>query len=67
MTAQFNPELTGNQRDVLELVAAGKTNGEIASILGVSETCVRQRLERAMRKLDANNRTLAAVKFLKLR
>jgi len=42
----------------------GKTNKDIATILGVSATTIDGRVTRICRKLDAENRTHAVAKVL---
>jgi FixJ family two-component response regulator len=48
-------KLTARERDVLELVAAGRLNKEIAAKLGIVEQTVKQHRGRIMRKLDARS------------
>lgn len=50
-------ELTGREMQCVQLAAAGKTNWEIAQILGVQEDTVKKTLNRARARLDAVNRT----------
>ena len=45
-----------HQRELLELVSLGQTNKEIAGRLGVSESAVKKRLGRLMRRLGADSR-----------
>jgi DNA-binding CsgD family transcriptional regulator len=52
--------LSGAERQVLELVALGATNRDVADRLSVSEATVRKHLEHAYRKLGVSNRTAAA-------
>ena len=59
--------LTAAQAEVMEWVCKGKTNGETAQILGRSENTVVAHLVRAFKKLDACNRTVAAVKYDRLK
>lgn len=48
-------KLSPHERDVLQFLAAGKTNWEIGMILGVKETSIKSASLRARRKLDAVN------------
>ncbi len=56
---QPRPGLTPRQWQVLELLAAGLTNGQIARRLGVSEGTVRTHLENIYRRLGVTSRTAA--------
>ena len=47
---------------MLELLVDGLGNREIAAILGLSESTVRQHVSGILVKLDAPNRTAAAVR-----
>ncbi len=51
--------LTGRERDALTWVAAGKSDWEIAAILGLSQTTVRFHVDNARKKLGAVNRAQA--------
>jgi two-component system cell cycle sensor histidine kinase/response regulator CckA len=51
--------LTRRERDVLQLVAEGKTNDKVAAELGISAETVQTHVRNAMGKLDADNRTQA--------
>jgi two-component system NarL family response regulator len=55
------PRLTTREREVLRLVAAGKSNKEIASALGVTERTVKFHVTSILTKLVADNRAQAAV------
>lgn len=59
-------EITQRQRDVLALVAEGKSNKEIARLLDVAPSTVKSHLETAMRLLDAATRTQAALRAREL-
>lgn len=50
-----SPTLTPRETEVLRLVAAGKSNKEIASELGVAQRTVESHRERLLAKLDAHN------------
>lgn len=52
--------LTPRERQVLERVAAGERNAEIATGLGISPLTVRKHLENVFAKLGVENRTAAA-------
>jgi DNA-binding NarL/FixJ family response regulator len=52
--------LTPRERDVLELVAQGRSNAEVARRLWVTEETVKFHLTRIYRKLGVSNRTEAA-------
>ncbi|WP_293475001.1 LuxR C-terminal-related transcriptional regulator [Phenylobacterium sp.] len=56
--------LTARERDSLRWVAAGKSDWEIAVILGVSQTTVRFHVDNARRKLGAVNRAQAVALLL---
>ena len=51
--------LTPREVEVLRLVAAGGTNGRIASVLSISEATVKTHLLRIFEKLGVNDRTRA--------
>ena len=57
-------DLTGRQRQVLGLVAAGRTNAELAAELGISVGTVRKHLERIYRSIGARNRAEAVARVL---
>ncbi|MBY0577312.1 MAG: LuxR C-terminal-related transcriptional regulator [Gallionellaceae bacterium] len=54
--------ITGRECEVLKLLKTGKTNWEIASILGISPNTVKNHVRSILRKLNAQNRSHAAVK-----
>jgi LuxR family transcriptional regulator, quorum-sensing system regulator BjaR1 len=56
--------LTTRERDSLTYVAEGKTDWEIAKILGISETTARTHVDNARRKLGAVNRAHAVARLL---
>ena len=56
--------LTARESEVLLWVTHGKTDAEIAGILGVSTNTVDKHLERIYEKLDVVNRTAAAMRGL---
>lgn len=59
------PELTAREQEVLELLATGHSNGEIADILAVSIPTVKRHLSHLLVKLGASNRTQAAVEAVR--
>jgi DNA-binding NarL/FixJ family response regulator len=52
--------LSARQREVLELLVEGLSNAEIAGLLFLSESTIKQHLRAAYRLLGVNNRTEAA-------
>jgi transcriptional regulator EpsA len=63
-----SPErLTERQAEILRWVARGKSNGEIAQILNLSEHTVKNHLKPILQKLGAANRTQAVKVFETMR
>lgn len=58
--------LTGRQQEVIQLIAEGKSNKEIARQLNLAETTIKMHVTHIMRALDVNNRTQAVVKAERL-
>ena len=58
-------ELSGRERRVVELSATGKTAGEIAEILAISQRTVHAHLQNASEKLRALNKTHTVVEALR--
>jgi DNA-binding NarL/FixJ family response regulator len=60
---ESNPtkDLSNRERDVLRLVAAGKTNLEVGHALGISEKTVEKHLGAVFAKLQVSSRVEAAV------
>ena len=56
------PDLTPRQWELMRLIAAGRTNIQIARQLGLSEGTVRTHLENIYSRLDVSNRTAAVVR-----
>jgi DNA-binding NarL/FixJ family response regulator len=61
-SAQVFPELTDRERDVLQLLAAGRRNSEIAAALRLSDKTVRNHVSAVLLKLQVPDRTAAALK-----
>ena len=53
--------LTPGEIDVLRLIAAGNANKQIAEFLSITEDTVKGRVKNILAKLDANDRTHAAM------
>lgn len=49
-------ELTGREREILELIAQGKTNGEIAALLHLSPKTVSNHISNVLLKVHATDR-----------
>jgi DNA-binding CsgD family transcriptional regulator len=54
------PQLTARQREIISLVADGKTNAEIAAVLWVTPATVKKHLETVYERLGVGNRAAAA-------
>ncbi len=63
---QGSSGLTGRQQEVIQLIAEGKSNKEIARQLNLAETTVKMHVTHIMRTLDVSNRTQAVVKAERL-
>ena len=53
--------LTPREREILDLVARGQANKEIAAALGISERTARTHVSHVLRKLGVSSRTQAAL------
>lgn len=58
-------QLTAREIDVLRWTADGKTSGEISEIMYISDRTVNFHISNALKKLNATNKTAAAVKAVK--
>ncbi len=56
--------MTARQKEVLDLVAAGKSNKQIACALGISEGTVKVHVNAAFRALGVHNRVNATTALL---
>jgi DNA-binding NarL/FixJ family response regulator len=54
-------ELTAREREILQMVAAGKANKQIAAELVISERTARTHVSNILRKLDLSSRTQGAL------
>ena len=56
--------LTPRQKEIIQLLHAGKVNKEVAELLGISLGTVKQHLVTIFKKLNVSNRTMAVSKTL---
>ncbi len=63
--APAHTPLTPREREIMQWVAAGKTDEEIGDILSIGSTTVTSHVENAKHKLDAFRRTYAVVQALR--
>lgn len=66
-TSDAMTALTPREREVLAWVAAGKSNAQVASILGTMPRTVAKHLERVYEKLGVESRTAAAMRVVSAR
>jgi DNA-binding CsgD family transcriptional regulator len=59
--ALFSLPLTRREREVLAILASGKTNADIAALLSISPRTVQKHLEHVFEKLGVETRTAAAL------
>lgn len=59
-------DLSEREAEIMDWVAAGKTNSEIGSILGISAFTVKNHMQRIFRKLDVFNRAQAVSKITRV-
>lgn len=59
---EASANLTGKEIEVLRWTADGKTSGEIGEILNIAERTVNFHITNTLRKLEAPNKTAAAIK-----
>jgi DNA-binding NarL/FixJ family response regulator len=59
-------DLSSREWEVLELVAKGRTNPQVADFLTISENTVKFHLQNIFQKLGVTNRTEAAGRFFRL-
>jgi transcriptional regulator EpsA len=64
--SESNNKLTTREREVLNWVERGKSNGEIGQILGISPLTVKNHVQKILRKLDVRNRAQAVAKTIAL-
>jgi DNA-binding NarL/FixJ family response regulator len=64
--AAVDARLTTRQKEVLDLVASGKSNKQIAGVLGISEGTVKVHVNAAFRVLGVHNRVSATTALLAL-
>ena len=63
MASEDVEELSPRERKILELLAKGLSNKEIANRLGLTDGTVRWHLENIYRKFHVRSRTEAALKY----
>ncbi len=61
------PAVSARQREILEWIQAGKTNDEIATIIGSSKANVKYHIGQIMGKLDTHNRAQLVARAVNLR
>ncbi len=64
-TTKGKSDLTEREHGVLEYIAEGKTNKEIANALGISEKTVKNHVRNIFHKMDVVDRTQAAIQGIR--
>ena len=64
-TTKGKSDLTEREQGVLQYIAEGKTNKEIANALGISEKTVKNHVRNIFHKLDVYDRTQAAIQGIR--
>ncbi|WP_256199413.1 response regulator transcription factor [Verrucomicrobium spinosum] len=59
------PEPSPREREVLAQMAKGRSNKEIASVLGLSEETVKRHVSNVLEKLGAQDRTQAVTEAIR--
>jgi len=59
---RLQDSLTAREQEILHAMCAGRTNKEIAGLLGISDNTVRNHVQRIYKKLGATNRAMAVMK-----
>lgn len=62
---RLGPAVTAREREVLALIAGGRANKEIASVLGVSEDTVKRHVSHILEKLNVNDRAQATAEAIR--
>ena len=62
---RYNTDLTGREREVLQLIVSGKSNKEIASSLDVTIHTAKAHVANIIQKLSVDDRTQVAVKAVR--
>jgi DNA-binding CsgD family transcriptional regulator len=62
--SRLAPSLTPREREVIDWLSAGKTDRDIAAIVGCSHRTVQKHLQRIYDKLGVETRTAAALRWL---
>jgi DNA-binding NarL/FixJ family response regulator len=60
--AETFPDLTDREREVLDLIAQGKSNADIAEMLVISVKTVRNHVSNIFNKLQVTDRAQAAIR-----
>ena len=65
-TDQTAPELSPREREIMRWAGRGKSNADIAVIVGISKHTIDTHLRRVFRKFGTSDRTVACLKALEL-
>ncbi|MDP3070912.1 MAG: response regulator transcription factor [Opitutaceae bacterium] len=62
---RLGPAITPREREILNFIAAGRANKEIAAELGISEDTVKRHVSHLLEKLDVNDRAQATAEAIR--
>jgi DNA-binding NarL/FixJ family response regulator len=62
---RIGPAITEREREILQLIAHGRANKEIATALGISEPTVKRHVSTILEKMDVSDRAEASVQAIR--
>lgn len=66
ITGENSFHLTNREREILNLIASGYLNKQIAKLMNITEQTAKNHITNIFKKLEATNRTEAVIKAIRL-